>query len=407
MKFILKKGGWIKWLGLVLAMFIILRLYFSAYPYNLANYLNGITSLKVLTSDRGGDFSRTFPTPTGNALFNWIFILLVICAYTVIWIIRHKSLKWFNWIAIGFVILNLGTFYLIYTKYSPLANAETRCSIMPSFFLGEAKDLCFNNLALAKSNSSFCEKIPGNYYYKSQCFYTLAKRNKDSTLCAKILPHALIESYQSSIDFRYSEKNIKDQCYFDFAQKTNSIKFCNDLEQSTKAGCLTELARKTKDIAKCDLIDIHVYGNIYVRRNCYSAMAQDLNKGELCDKVYDNFSDNTSYGRCIEYFVDKTGTTTWCDAVGTSDGRARCVEMAGRIQKSCETDVESLTHKKLDGILTDYFDWVNDGREYTNTNIVSCLNVIALLKKDPYICKRLYLDNPVGKNQALYDSCVK
>jgi hypothetical protein len=330
----------------ILAAYVIFNTFYY-FSDSVTSFLESITGMKTVGSTGYNIIGPSkFITVTGREISNWIFVILL-AASLIIWdVVKNKSFKRQGFIVAGFIVLSIASFYLIYTKYSPLVGKETRCAVMPSFFLKEGKDLCYYNLALAKSDASLCGKMPGVYYYKGQCYDTLARRNNDRSLCSQI-PSPSGETYSGGYLTVYpyqADEYLRDECFNYFAQSTSTGMTLSDKEElcnvirdfANKSGCIENLAVQNKDPSICEILskmDIDYYmSKTDFEAGCYKRMAYELNRSDLCEMVYQSRNSGFYYSQCIKDFFQKDKSSGFCDKMKTPDGRAHCLDYINYIK---------------------------------------------------------------------------
>jgi len=109
--------------------------------------------------------------------------------------------------------------------------------------------LCYRGYAVAKNDSSICEKIPGEsgtgHSYRDVCFEGYAREKKDISVCEKLNSKDRTNTilYASCIE---SVQALRDDYLLDDCLKIKDVK-----EPYTFAKCIAGVARQTKDLSLC------------------------------------------------------------------------------------------------------------------------------------------------------------
>ncbi len=150
--------------------------------------------------------------------------------------------------------------------YEPIAVAKKDKSVCDNLKQGASRDSCYSKVAVAKGDASDCEKLPntppGNSKYdpaRDYCFYGLATKTTNDSLCEKISPGT-----------------EKDACYQSIGQKKLDIAICDKItDAETKGTCYYRVAIDAKNIAVCDkwalLPTIKIIPN--AKNVCYQAVS--------------------------------------------------------------------------------------------------------------------------------------
>lgn len=141
---------------------------------------------------------------------------------------------------------------------------------------------CYENLAVAKKDHSFCNKMPLDEYGKNKsdsCIFSVAATKQDKETCKKIT-HPVIQSNclkeltrkeeeKSQPEIKVTpnicndEENLisKGECYYKLAQETGNPTWCESItayEQTLvdirKASCYLNLGKLMKDTSICKMI---------------------------------------------------------------------------------------------------------------------------------------------------------
>lgn len=88
-----------------------------------------------------------------------------------------------------------------------------------------SREMCLFRATVAQGNSpacSFLQEVKGNIG-RNSCYYSIALKNSDSTLCASIEP-----------DNASGSENKRGYCYLELAIKTKNSNLCERIENSTR-----------------------------------------------------------------------------------------------------------------------------------------------------------------------------
>ncbi len=197
----------------------------------------------------------------------------------------------------------------------------------------EGKNLCYKNFALAKKDESICEKISGNRKYNiyGDCYSDVAVVKKDENICFKInIEDDEDEEYRESeclaclgITRRSLDccdkagERYKKNCYYYLAKLEKDESVCREIyvDEYIRNRCYTIVASEKKDKSICALIDdledkYSCYLNVAVEKqdesicdlinhlklkiNCYADVARIKQNLSVCDKI-DDLSDEEVY----------------------------------------------------------------------------------------------------------------
>lgn len=119
-----------------------------------------------------------------------------------------------NKLALSIIVVVIFSVLLILTSCTNRAEQPedlvASCNKLQNANLFGERDVCFNGLAYAKNDFKLCKEI-NTESLKSNCYYALALRNKDSSICASVTI-------------------LRDVCYLDFARMTKDPAFCDKVE---------------------------------------------------------------------------------------------------------------------------------------------------------------------------------
>lgn len=210
-------------------------------------------------------------------------------------------------ISIAFFILRP----IVINHFAKSTNDISKCEIWD-----KEKNRCYFEYAINKENESICELLPPipieklisqskQTYSKDNCYNQLSYIKEDLTLCLK-------------------SRMFKEICRVNFAFHFSDISICdNDLY------CMYRVARKSKNMAMCDLIN----NTNYLHDQCYYDFARDEANLSICDNYIEGKYKNPYATRNIStndmcYHLVITGVLNdkdRCNIINDSEMVDRCL----------------------------------------------------------------------------------
>jgi hypothetical protein len=114
-------------------------------------------------------------------------------------------------------------------------------------------------------------------YWSDNCFKNFALKNHDEADCTRI----------RSIRQRQD-------CFKELALLTNTVLFCEPLEEVEEARCIVSIAKNTKDEQVCSALKTPVR-----QQACISKVAKAKGDKTLCEQIESSVIKNA----CLEYFT--------------------------------------------------------------------------------------------------------
>ncbi len=175
-----------------------------------------------------------------------------------------------------------------------------KCEKLPSSsyssYMGE-KEKCFSNLAIARKDGSFCEKISVSSL-KETCFYDLAIHLKDTSVCDNIIE----TSYYGS---------SKPKCVGEIARAQKNPELCADLVGNLADKCFSYYASVTGDTEICDRVSSE-----YEKSSCYKTLITTTRDPKVCEKLVNLFDRDDCYYSLATYY--NVLNTKYCDLISES-----------------------------------------------------------------------------------------
>ncbi len=135
------------------------------------------------------------------------------------------------------------------------------------------------------------------YIYRSNCYYDLAKKNKDIKFCAGV--HSAqgrciialdAEKNHKSEELDYvcssiNSRSGRNACYLSMAVYKNNLDFCKKLEEEGVSNCILKVDKEKKqDLSKLDIVCSTVKNKFY-RGLCYDRLASHRNEQSFCNRA--------------------------------------------------------------------------------------------------------------------------
>lgn len=117
-----------------------------------------------------------------------------------------------------------------------------------------SKDNCYFKIAVKKNNEELCGKINDYVYTQQRCYYDIAKNKPDASLCDKIpteqtvrerlIEECLKDGGAEVTCSQISGNSIKRQCYYDLAEKQKDKSICEKLTDKYEKEYCQNVAEK-------------------------------------------------------------------------------------------------------------------------------------------------------------------
>ncbi len=296
----------------------------------------------------------------------------------------------------------------------PFDEEYEECMDMPlesEYYYDESpRDKCFYNLAVKRENTSLCNKILAEYYYSD---YSPAKCGARIAL--------LTDSLDECEELRGAA--TRNDCYSEYAMMTDDPSVCDSLpsgnardeclsqfigwlsvppswdicEKFSKAGyrdeCYYYAAEDTADLSYCEKMSGSSYA--YEKSSCYANVAMEYMDASICGELADTDDRNSCY---FEYAYD-TDEPYVCDNVESVSERDECLYQfisgwyGGSDWSFCDTFNKTSYRDECyydaadDTLDTSYCDKISGDSYYYDK--ASCYGNIADWSGNPMICSEL------------------
>ena len=150
----------------------------------------------------------------------------------------------------------------------------------------DSRSFCYARLAELLNDSTLCSKVEDGYT-GSECFYDVAVRTKDPSLC----------SHVSSDPFQYYSRDV---CYTMLAELRNDSTLCSNVQDTSKSNsCFYHMALRMKDPSLCTRVA--PADPNYSRDFCYGGVALLTHNTALCSKITESWRQEA----CIQHIQDE------------------------------------------------------------------------------------------------------
>ncbi len=303
---------------------------------------------------------------------------------------------------------------VVYSKADcpPYDEEYEECADMPlsaGYYYDSPRDECFYELAIKREDVSLCNKILStdeyDTYNRGGCGATIAFLKGNATECEGLTTFASRDCYAEYAELTedytaclfISSRNARDDCLYQFIGYyivPESWDICEEFDdEDYMYECYYEAAKETLDVSYCDKIQGESY--YYDRPSCYGQMAASNSDLTICGKLADKEDRNG----CYSYYADYIEDLSVCYRIEAGSSRDNCLYQFTNWWFSpgswdfCDdfndTDYKDECYYEAASDTYDlsYCDKISDEAYYYDRSY--CYYNIAWYSDDPSICDRL------------------
>ena len=226
---------------------------------------------------------------------------------------------------------------------------------------------------------------------RNVCLQELAKSRKDISICNEIYgTEAQSECYSDVSDLVAISVSLcdglkngwgKDQCYYTVATKNRDVSVCGRIQDKGHSNCYGDVAASTDNISICEKITADKEKN-----KCFYTFATRRNSESVCQKIVDGHTKDSCYGQ-ISSQKNDTGI---CSNIIDTVVRDSCYQSSSRTPSfSTCPKVQSVSQKDRC-----YLDAIHASLDYSCDKAVAtekdiCFTNVAYFRSDKSFCDQI------------------